>query len=106
MIRTAPQRSHVSRCPPSAAVRQVAIARSARCCTDGEPVRASIGVAMVRARCPPARAEDGRPRPPCPSARRTRSALRRRGEARQEIERRVRADLACDASIESSAWSC
>ena len=30
MIRTAPHRSHVSRCPPRTAVRQAAIARSAR----------------------------------------------------------------------------
>ena len=58
-----------------------------------EPVRASIGVAVV--------ADDVRQLEPrtgdrvCRAslARRTRSALRRRREARQEIERRVRTDL-------------
>ena len=57
-MRVAPQWSHVSRCPPSTAVRQVAIARSAR----AAPSR--VGACddtrrHERARCPRARAEDG-----------------------------------------------
>ena len=106
MIRTAPQWSHVSRCPPSAAVRQAAIARRARCWTAREPMRATIGLAV--------RAHDVRELEPRTGARDRRarwhgahgSALRRRGEAREQIERRVGADLACAASIESSASSC
>ncbi len=45
-MRIAPQRSHVSRCPPRMAVRQAAIARSARCWTVARAVGASIRIAV------------------------------------------------------------
>ena len=100
MIRTAPQRSHVSRCPPRTAVRQVAIARSARCWTVREAVRSTIRRRHGRARCPRAPVEDG-----CATAVPDRHgahglALRRRRETREQIERRVRADLRVPGQVE------